>query len=101
MIKKLIITLFYRSWWVIGFGLLCAILYEKGLKAREYDYRQLKQQLTEVQLEKEVGIQRQKRLKMQIASQTDDEWKELVLKRVLGLVSPEEQKVYFYKDPTN
>jgi len=101
MFRKIFVVSFYRSWWVIAFSLFCGTLYEKGLKARDYNYQQLKEQLSQLQIEKKRSIELQKSLRMQIASQTDDAWKELVLKRVLGLSPDNEQKVFFYRNTTN
>ncbi len=97
MIKKVIISVFYRSWWVIAFSLFCGILYENGLKAREVHYQQLKEQLLQLQTEKQQSIERQKNLRLQINSQTDEAWQELTLIRVLGLVPENTQKVFFIK----
>jgi len=96
MFRRLLVVVFFRSWWVIAFSLFCGALYEKGLKARELNYQLLKEQLSQLQIEKKRSMELQQSLKRQIMSQTDDRWKELVLKRVLGLVAEDEQKVFFY-----
>jgi len=98
MVRKIFNLLFYRSWWVVAFTLLCGVLYENGLKIREVHYQQLKDQSNRLQIEKQRSLELQKNLKLRINSQTDSAWKELVLMRILGLVPENERKVFFYKD---
>lgn len=102
MLKTLIDQLFIRSWWVLAFVFICAILYEQGLKQRERLYQQLTEQLLILQQEKQQALIDQDNLKRQINSQSDLAWMELCLMKGLGLVPEEQQKVYFYPpDETN
>lgn len=75
--------------------LVCAIFYEKGLKGREDNYQQLKEQLISLQHEKQKGLELQQNLQQQINSQSDMAWLELTLMKGLGLVPENEQKVFF------
>ncbi len=98
MLTSLFNHIFLRSWWVVAFLLLCAILYEQGLKERNHHYQQLNDQRIALQIEKQKAMKKQQDLKWQINSQSDLAWIELTLMKGLGLVPEGEQKVYFYQD---
>jgi hypothetical protein len=87
--------LFIRSWWVIAFWLLCAVLYEQGLKNRELHYQQLKQQLAQLQSARKKALHLQENLQRELHSLDDPDWIELILKQELGLIAEGEQKIYF------
>lgn len=99
MFQWLYREIFIRSWWVIAFGLLCAVLYEQGLKKREFHYQTLKEQLTRLQHEHREALTMQHHLQRQLHSLNDPTWIELLLKQELGLVAEGEQKVYFIPKP--
>lgn len=101
MLINLLYQIFIRSWWVVAFLLLCAILYEQGLKKRNQHYQQLNEQLISLLQEKQAALQKQEDLLRLINSQSDPTWIELVLMKELGLVPEGEQKVYFYQADTN
>lgn len=94
--KFLIHTILIQSWWVIAFALLCGVLYEQGLRQREGQYSQLKNQYAVLQTEKRLLLERQEQLLLEVNSQSDLAWLELTLKKGLGLVPENEKKVYFY-----
>lgn len=96
MLQTIFEQFFVRSWWVLAFMLLCAILYEQGLKAREVHFHQLSGQLQSLQREKQAVLELQESLQLQINSQSDLAWIELTLMKGLGLVPEDQQKVYFY-----
>ncbi len=98
MFKTIAEHLFFRSWWVIAFILICAILYEQGLKGRETSFQQLKEQQASLFLEKQKSLERQQYFEQQINSQSDLAWLELTLMKGLGLVPENDQKVFFYRD---
>ena len=97
MFQKVIQIIFTQSWWVIAFILMCAMLYEHGLKKREALYQQLTDQWLSLQKEKQEALYQQQNLQLQINSQSDLAWMELTLMKGLGLVPEGEQKVYFYQ----
>lgn len=96
--QKVIQSVFIRSWWVIAFLLLCLIVYEQGLKARNLLYQQLTENLAELQHEKLEALREQKNLQLQVNSQSDLAWIELTLMKGLGVVPEGMQKVYFLPD---
>lgn len=79
----------------MGFILICGILYEQGLKGREGQYQQLKEQWMALQKERQESLIFQQNLKLQINSQSDLAWLELVLMKNLGLVPDNQQKIFF------
>jgi hypothetical protein len=95
MWKSLYQEFFMRSWWVIAFMLLCSIFYEQALKNREAEFQQLTQQLLFLQKEKEKALAKQKKLEMQINSQSDLAWIEITLMKGLGVVPEGQKKIYF------
>lgn len=96
--KKMISSIFIRSWWVIAFVIACTIIYEQGLKNRDALYQQLTEQLMSLQKEKQAAMYHQQNLQLQINSQSDVAWVELTLMKGLGLVPEGQRKVYFYPD---
>ncbi len=70
---------FIRSWWVIGFMLICIIAYEQSLKQQDDLYQQLNKQCLSLQKEKEKALRHQQNLQLQINSQSDLAWVELTL----------------------
>ncbi|MBA3722920.1 MAG: hypothetical protein H0W88_11045 [Parachlamydiaceae bacterium] len=97
MIRKLIHVLFIRSWWVIAFIIFCGILYERGMQKRDIQFQHLSEQLVFIQKDKQKALQHQKKLQMQVNSQSDLAWVELALMKGLGVCPEDQQKVYFYK----
>lgn len=86
---------FLRSWWVILFILCCYLCYEQGLKKRDSDFAKLHHQFLELTKEKALVSAQQENLLLQVNSQSDPEWIELILMRGLGLVSEGQTKVIF------
>lgn len=84
-----------RSWWLILFALLCFGLYEQGVRSKEHDYNILKKQLTELADEHASLLHEQEQLQLQVGSQSDPDWIELILMRGLGLVPENQTKVFF------
>ena len=71
-------------------------MYEQGLKKRNTIYQQLTEQSAHLQIEKQKLLLRQQNLQLQINSQSDRAWVELILMKELGLVPEEQRKVYFH-----
>lgn len=86
-----------RTWWLILFALLCFGLYEQGVRTKHQDYTKLHNQLIELEREHTMLLDKQEHLKLQVNSQSDPDWIELVLMRGLGLVPENQTKVFFSK----
>jgi hypothetical protein len=98
MFQTFIQCIFIRSWWLIAFVFTCSILYERGLKERDFLYQQLTDQWLRLQKEKQEALRHQQNLQLQINSQSDLAWVELTLMKGLGLAPEGQKKVYFYQD---
>lgn len=95
MIARFFYLIFIRSWWVIGFILICAIFYEHNLQKREHLYQQLLEKNHLLEKEKLASLKIHQNLKKQINSQSDLSWIELTLMKELGVVPEGEHKIYF------
>jgi hypothetical protein len=80
---------------VILFALLCYLAYEKGMRTWDREYVKLSRRYKELETEKMLLSSIQEDLLLQINSQSDPGWVELVLMKGLGLVPEGQTKVYF------
>lgn len=94
-LSKSLDLLFFRSWWVLLFMILSFMLYEQAMKKRDKDYNTLTDRLHELQTAKSEALKKQEELQLQINSESDPAWVELVLMRELGLVPEEQTKIFF------
>lgn len=92
---ELIAKFFLRSWWTILILLLCFGFYEHEHKKRQEISSILTAQKNELQNKKINALERHDSLLMQINSQTDPAWIELVLMKKLGLVPEGQTKIFF------
>ena len=88
----------HRSWWMIAFVALCGVLYLHGVKQKNMVYQEMAERLQILEKEKALALAEKEELLLQIKSQSDPAWVEMVLKRNLGLVSEGQTKVYFHQD---
>jgi hypothetical protein len=88
----------HRSWWVIAFVALCGVIYLHGVRQKNITYQEMTGRLQILEAEKTLALADQEELLLQIQSQSDPAWVELVLKRNLGLVPEGQTKVYFHQD---
>lgn len=84
-----------RSWWVVSFSLLCFMIYEQAVKTRDEHYNKLSGQLSDLQNEKEKARKKNEELLLQVNSESDPAWVELVLMQGLGLTPEDQTKVFF------
>jgi len=94
-IKGKIITACSNCWGIVLFAILCFMLFEQGIKNREHDYLKLSQRLAELHQDKEKALTLRENLLLQINSQSDPAWVELILMKELGLVPENHLKVFF------
>lgn len=87
--------LFLKSWWVILFGLLCFILFEQGMKTHRQEYARLQKHHQDLEKQRKEAVMLQEKLMLEINSQSDPAWVELVLMKGLGLVPEGQTKVFF------
>lgn len=92
---KFVENLLMKSWWVVLFILTCYMFYEQGLKTRDLDYDKLHLQLVDLEQQKKEALSIREDLVLQINSQSDPAWVELVLMKGLGLIPEGQTKVFF------
>lgn len=85
----------FHSWWVVLTLLLCYFSYEHALKVHTKEYSKLHDQYKVMQQEKEDLLKLQAELNLQINSQSDPAWMELILMAGLGVVPEGQIKVFF------
>ena len=85
------------NWWVVLFVTLCVVSFTHSWKKKRSLYDSLYDRYLELLAVKEAALREQQELTMQINSQSDPAWVELVLMRCLGLV-PEGQKKILFRD---
>lgn len=90
--------LFLNSWWVLLFLIVSYFFYEQGVKKKNRDFAQLHARLVELQTQKQIATETQEDLLLQINSQSDPAWVELILMKGLGLVPEGQTKVFFAHD---
>lgn len=86
---------FTLSWWMIGFVAFGALFYLYAMGEKDQTYNEMSGRLRLLETEKEMVLAQRQELHLQIKSQSDPAWVEMVLKRNLGLVPERQVKVYF------
>ncbi|HSX12781.1 MAG TPA: hypothetical protein VLF61_04745 [Rhabdochlamydiaceae bacterium] len=90
---------FLRRWgWVFLFTFLCWGLYAKGMQKKKEIFLQLDTKIKQMELQRLTAMQKREDLRLQIESQTDPAWIEMLLKKKLGVVPEGQIKVYFERD---
>lgn len=86
------------SWWVVAFLLFTYMLAIKTSHDKEQKILDLTSQLAMLSAAKTEALLAQQRLSLEIESQTDPRWIEMVLMKKLGLVPQGQSKVRFKKE---
>jgi hypothetical protein len=97
--SRLFEELILKSWWTILFFLLCYFVYDQGMRRRHAEEDALIKKASDFVVEKERALKHQEDLKLQLMSQDDSAWIEMVLMKNLGLV-PEGQRKVCFKEVT-
>lgn len=88
-------TFFFRCWWTALLVLFCYGFYLHAMHKKKALYAELKSK--ESQLEKQLysAVDQRENLLLQIESQEDPAWMEMLIKKHLGMVPFGQTKVYF------
>ena len=86
-----------RSWWAIVFTTLTVAFYFQAAHSRSAIFSDLSARLQEMEKEKLLASQEQEELSLQLQSETDPAWIEMVLMKELGVVPEGWTKVQFTK----
>lgn len=84
-----------RSWWVILFLLICLVGYDMGIKKRKMAIFEMKCKYDNLITEKTLAISKREDLNLELSSQSDPAWIEMVLMKQLGVVPENQIKVHF------
>ena len=88
----------WKKWWWVGVVSLAAgAFYLHARNEKSAAIEKLSFRLQEMEKEKSLSLLQQEELRLQIASQSDPGWIEMVLMRDLGLVPEGWLKVHFQK----
>jgi hypothetical protein len=96
--QKLFDACVVRSWWMHLFLIACFWLYFQGMKKKECTMLELKDRIVLLEQERQVSLEKQEDLLLELHSQNDPAWIEMTLMKQLGVVPEGHMKVYFKKE---
>lgn len=89
---------FYRSGWFVCLIGLFGVLYLHAIQQKNEVYEEMSLKLRQLEQEKQEALAARDELLLQIQSQSDPAWVEMVLKQNLGMVGEGQVKVYFHNN---
>ena len=84
-----------KNWWMVTFLSLCALFFWQNSRKTHYVAEDLELRYATIMEQKRLVAMEREDLLLQIQSQNDPKWVELVLMRKLGLIPEGQTKVYF------
>lgn len=87
-----------KSWWLLLFWAVCFVWYSQAMQKKSKVCTDLKDKIKELESLKQNVLEEQDDLVLQINSQNDSAWVEMILKKKLGVVPEGQMKVYFKKE---
>ena len=91
-------NLVHRWWWTMLFVVICWGIYAKGMQKKREIFFQLDSKIKHLEHERLAALQKREDLKIQIESQGDPAWIEMLLMKKLGVVPEGQVKVYFERE---
>jgi len=89
---------FFRFWWTILLVLFCYGFYLHGMHKKKQLCASLKEKVALLERQLYAAVETREDLLLQMDSQTDPAWIEMLIKKNLGMVSSRQTKVYFEKE---
>ncbi len=89
---------FFRCWWTILIILFCYGFYLHGMHKKKGQFAALKYNMDLLENQLLAAAAGREELLMQMESQSDPAWIEILLKKHLGMVPFGQTKVYFEKE---
>lgn len=89
---------FLRCWWAILLILLSYALYLHGMHKKKHMHLTLKTKVEMLENQLCAALEKREELLLQINSQSDPAWTEMLLKKHLGMVPYGQTKVYFEEE---
>ena len=96
--KGRLLEYFQRYGWMLLFGFLCFTVYSQAMHKKSLVSSELRRKIQYLESLKILTEVEYEDLALQIQSQNDSDWIEMILKKNLGMVSEGQMKVYFKKD---
>lgn len=87
-----------HSRWFFLFLAAGAVVYLQAMREKNHLFNEVSTQLYLLEREKALAVAEREDLALQIQSQSDPAWVEMVLKRNLGMIREGQVKVYFHAD---
>ncbi len=98
-VKKKSERLFSFSWSsTIAFAVFCFVFYSYAAGRKSEICLELQAKIRDLEMLKQSSLEEREDLVLQMASQNDRDWIEMILKKRLGVVPEGQMKVYFKKD---
>jgi hypothetical protein len=88
---------FRQWWWVVSFCLITLCVYLHFIREKKNQIVELSSRKSTMQLERTLAYQERESLRLQIHSQSDPSWIEMILMQGLGVVPEGWIKVHFTK----
>lgn len=88
----------WASGWVLSLAVGCFAFYGEAMYKKSRTCADLKDKVQKVEALKNLLLEEQEELSLELSSRSDDAWLEMVLKKRLGVVPEGQMKVYFKKD---
>ena len=89
---------FFRCWWTILLLLFCYGFYLHAMHKKKELYAELRSKVDFAEKQLLAAVETREDLLLQIESQSDPAWTELLLRKHLGMVPFGQTKVYFDKE---
>ena len=97
--KPSFFSIFILKWgWMLLFAVLCYGIYAKGMEKKKAIFYQLEDKIKKLEHARASALLKREELEMEINSQTDPAWIEMLLMKKLGVVPEGQVKVYFEKE---
>ena len=93
-----VLEVFHRYGWVLLFWAVCFALYSHAMHKKSSVCLSLQEKIRDLESLKRVTEIERDDLVLQIHSQNDPDWIEMILKKRLGVVPEGQMKVYFKRD---
>jgi hypothetical protein len=91
-------TIFFRCWWTVLLILFCYGFYLHAMHKKKLLHDELKGKADHLEAQLCAAIEKREDLLMQMQSQSDPAWIELLIKKHLGMVPYGQTKVYFEQE---
>jgi len=91
-------TFFLRCWWTILILLLSYAFYLHGMHKKKQMHATLRAKAELLESQLCAAVEKREDLLLQINSQSDPAWTEMLLKKHLGMVPSGQTKVYFQEE---